>query len=68
MSDIDNRGYANPDFLVSTDWVAEHLEDSSGILLSPTKINCFNLPGHVPGAVQVDWTTDLNDQILRAIT
>ncbi len=29
MSDIDNRGYANPDVLVSTDWVAEHLEDPS---------------------------------------
>ena len=21
--------------------------------------------GHIPGAVQVDWTTDLNDQVRR---
>ncbi len=24
MSDIESRGYSNPEVLVSTDWVAEH--------------------------------------------
>ena len=29
MSDISTRGYANADKLVSTDWVAEHLNDDN---------------------------------------
>jgi thiosulfate/3-mercaptopyruvate sulfurtransferase len=27
MPDINSRGYAHPEALVSTDWVAEHLHD-----------------------------------------
>lgn len=27
MADTAQRGYANPDVLVSTDWVAEHLDN-----------------------------------------
>ena len=29
MTDIASRGYSNPDVLVSTDWVADHLDDAS---------------------------------------
>lgn len=65
MSDLDNRGYAHPDVLVSTDWVAEHLEDPSVRIIESNEDQLLYPSGHISGAVQVDWTTDLNNQLLR---
>jgi len=65
MSDIDNRGYVNPEVLVSTEWVAEHLDDASVRIIESNEDQLLYSSGHIPGAVQVDWTTDLNDQLLR---
>ncbi|NIR50393.1 sulfurtransferase [candidate division KSB1 bacterium] len=65
MSDIKERGYANPDVLVTTDWVAEHLNDPDVRLVESNEDQLLYPSGHIPGAVQVDWTTDLNDQLLR---
>lgn len=65
MSDIASRGYANPDALVSTDWVAEHLNDSSIRIVESNEDPLLYPSGHIPGAVQVDWTTDLNDPLRR---
>ena len=65
MSDIAARGYANPDALVSTDWVAEHLNDPNVRLIESNEDTLLYPSGHIPGAVQVDWTLDLNDQVRR---
>jgi thiosulfate/3-mercaptopyruvate sulfurtransferase len=65
MSDIAARGYANPDILVSTDWVASHLKDSSIRIIESNEDPLLYPSGHIPGAVQVDWTTDLNDPLRR---
>jgi thiosulfate/3-mercaptopyruvate sulfurtransferase len=65
MSAIDSRGYANPDRLVSTDWVAEHLNDANVRIVESNEDPLLYPSGHIPGAVQVDWTTDLNDQLRR---
>ncbi len=65
MSDIASRGYANPDALVSTDWVAEHLNDPNVRLIESNEDTLLYPSGHIPGAVQVDWTADLNDQVRR---
>lgn len=65
MSELDNRGYAHPDVLVSTDWVAEHLEDPSVRIIESNEDQLLYPSGHISGAVQVDWTTDLNNQLLR---
>ena len=65
MSDIASRGYANPDVLVSTDWVAEHLNDKNVRLVESNEDTLLYASGHIPGAVQVDWTADLNDQLRR---
>ncbi|MGE0496031.1 MAG: sulfurtransferase [Vulcanimicrobiota bacterium] len=62
---IADRGYANPDILVSTDWVAEHLNDPSIRLVESNEDILLYSSGHIPGAVQVDWTADLNDQLVR---
>jgi len=65
MTDISSRGYANPDMLVSTDWVAEHLNDPHVRIVESNEDPLLYPSGHIPGAVQVDWTTDLNDPLRR---
>jgi thiosulfate/3-mercaptopyruvate sulfurtransferase len=62
---IDQRGYAHPDVLVSTDWVAQHLNDPKVRVIESNEDTLLYASGHVPGAVHVDWTTDLNDQLRR---
>lgn len=65
MSAIAERGYVHPEVLVSTEWVAEHLNDPSVRLVESNEDTLLYSSGHVPGAVHVDWTSDLNDQIRR---
>lgn len=65
MSDINNRGYAHPDRLVTTDWVAAHLNDDSVRLVESNEDPLLYTFGHIPGAVNVDWTLDLNDPLRR---
>jgi thiosulfate/3-mercaptopyruvate sulfurtransferase len=58
-------GYANPDVLVSTDWVAEHLDDPKvRIVESDEDVLLYDL-GHIPGAVKIDWHVDLQDPVER---
>ncbi len=63
--DIRARGYDNPDVLVSTGWVADHLNDTSVRLVESNEDTLLYATGHIPNAVHVDWTTDLNDQLRR---
>ena len=65
MSAIEERGYANPEILVSTDWVAENLNNPNIRIVESNEDPLLYPSGHIPGAVQVDWTTDLNDQVKR---
>jgi thiosulfate/3-mercaptopyruvate sulfurtransferase len=66
MSDkIETRGYARPEVLVSTDWAEQHLNDPSVRFIESNEDTLLYSSGHVPGAVHVDWTSDLNDQIRR---
>jgi thiosulfate/3-mercaptopyruvate sulfurtransferase len=65
VSDIESRGYVHPDVLVSTDWVAGHLEDPKIRLVESNEDPLLYGTGHIPGAVEVDWTRDLNDPVRR---
>ena len=65
MSEIADRGYANPSVLVSTDWVAQHLKDANVRIVESNEDQLLYPSGHIPGAVQVDWAADLNDQLRR---
>lgn len=65
MIDIMDRGYSNPSALVSTEWVADHLNDKSIRIIESNEDQLIYSTGHIPGAVHVDWTTDLNDQVRR---
>jgi thiosulfate/3-mercaptopyruvate sulfurtransferase len=62
---IEGRGYANPEVLVSTEWVAAHLNDPSVRLVESDEDLLLYEVGHIPGAVKVDWVTELNDQVTR---
>jgi thiosulfate/3-mercaptopyruvate sulfurtransferase len=65
MADIDSRGYAHPEALVSTEWVAEHLADPDVRIVESDEDPLLYASGHLPGAVEVDWTRDLNDPLRR---
>lgn len=65
MSNINDRGYAHPQYLVDTQWVADHLNDPNVILVESNEDPLLYSSGHIPGAFEVDWTADLNDPIVR---
>ncbi len=65
MTTIEQRDYAQPDVLVSTDWVAAHLDDPNVRIIESNEDPLLYTSGHIPGAVEVDWTTDLNDPVRR---
>ncbi|HEX2254247.1 MAG TPA: sulfurtransferase [Thermoanaerobaculia bacterium] len=65
MTEIAERGYAHPEVLVSTDWVAEHLEAPDVRIVESNEDPLLYASGHIPGAVEVDWTRDLNDPVRR---
>ena len=58
-------GYANPDVLVSTDWVAEHLADPNVRIVESDEDVLLYEMGHIPGAINLDWHTDLQNQVER---
>src|SRR5690348_2257394 len=62
---IEDKGYSRPDALASTEWVAAHLNDPGVRLIESNEDTLLYSSGHIPGAVHVDWTSDLNDQIRR---
>jgi thiosulfate/3-mercaptopyruvate sulfurtransferase len=65
MSSIEEKGYAHPDALVSTEWVANHLNDPAVRLVESNEDILLYDTGHIPGAVKVDWHADLNDATVR---
>ena len=64
-SPIEERGYARPDVLVSTTWLADNLDDPKLRLLeSDEDVLLYDL-GHIRGAQKIDWHDDLNDPVVR---
>jgi thiosulfate/3-mercaptopyruvate sulfurtransferase len=59
------EGYADAGKLVSTDWVAAHLDDPSLVIVESDEDVLLYDTGHIPGAVKVDWHMDLNDTLIR---
>ncbi|MEO8285065.1 MAG: sulfurtransferase [Chloroflexota bacterium] len=58
-------GYAQPDVLVSTQWVEDHLNDKTIRIVESDEDVLLYEQGHVPGAVKLDWHTDLQDDVVR---
>src|SRR5438445_4435884 len=55
--------YANPEALVSTEWVAEHLGDGSFKLVEVDEDADAYEKGHIPGAVSFHWRNELQDPV-----
>jgi thiosulfate/3-mercaptopyruvate sulfurtransferase len=57
--------YAHPERLVTTEWLAQHLGDSGLVVVESDEDVLLYDTGHIPGAVKVDWHTELNDPVTR---
>ncbi len=57
--------YANPDALVSTDWVADHLGDGSFKLIEVDEDTDAYERGHIPTALSLHWRNELQDPVVR---
>ena len=62
---LEQRGYAHPEALVTTDWVAQHLQDPTIRIVESDEDVLLYDTGHVPGSVKIDWHADLNDALQR---
>ncbi len=60
-------GYAKPDVLVDTEWVAQHLNDPKVKLVEVDVDTSAYRQGHIPGAIGWNWSTQLEDQVRRDI-
>ena len=59
--------YANPETLVTTDWVAKHAKDD-GVRIAEVDVDTKAYDeGHVPGAIAWAWNTELCDTVRRDI-
>ncbi len=59
--------YAHPDVLVETDWVVQHLKDPKVRILEIDVDTQQYDAGHLPGAVGLNWQTQLQDPVRRDI-
>lgn len=66
VKSIEQRGYAHPETLVSTQWVAEHLKETDRYRIAEVDEDVLLYDtGHIPNAVKLDWHTHLNDPVRR---
>lgn len=64
---MSHDGYAHPEVLVETDWVAAHLNDPSVRLVEVDVDTAAYDSGHIPGAVGWNWKIDTQQTIRRDI-
>ncbi len=57
--------YAHPETLVTTEWVAEHLNDPKIRIVEVDVDTSAYDQGHVPGAIGWNWQTQLQDPVRR---
>src|SRR3954454_11259008 len=62
--------YAHPERLVSTEWLAAAIDagalnDGKLVVVESDEDVLLYETGHIPGAVKIDWHTDLNDEVTR---
>jgi thiosulfate/3-mercaptopyruvate sulfurtransferase len=57
--------YVHPEVLVSTQWVNDHLTNPDVVIVESDEDVLLYEIGHIPGAVKVDWHTELNDPVVR---
>ena len=63
--EIERKEYVHPEVLVTTRWLADHLNDSNLRIIESDEDVLLYDTGHIPGAQKVDWHVDLNDALVR---
>ena len=51
--------------LVSAQWVEDNLDNDQIVLIEVDEDTTSYDKGHIRGAIKLDWTTDLQDQVRR---
>lgn len=64
-SDAKFLQYAKPEALVSTAWVDEHKGSTGLVIIECDEDILLYNTGHIPGAIKLDWHTELNHPVLR---
>ncbi|MBT2446971.1 sulfurtransferase [Streptomyces sp. ISL-43] len=62
---MSTNGYAHPETLVSTEWLAGHLTDGTLRIVDVDEDTGAYDKGHIPGSVGWNWTTDLHTKVGR---
>ncbi|MCA9981868.1 MAG: sulfurtransferase, partial [Anaerolineales bacterium] len=62
---MSDKGYVHPDVLVSTEWVANNIDNTAVRLVESNEDLLLYSTGHIRNAVHIDWVNDLNDAIRR---
>jgi thiosulfate/3-mercaptopyruvate sulfurtransferase len=57
--------YANPEALVDTDWLEEHIDDQNTRIIEVDEDTSAYEKGHIRGAVGWNWTADLHTKTGR---
>ncbi|MCA5892458.1 sulfurtransferase [Isoptericola sp. NEAU-Y5] len=57
--------YAHPERLVTTSWLAEHLDEPGLVVVESDEDVLLYETGHIPGSVKIDWHTDLLQPVER---
>lgn len=57
--------YADPGRLVTGAWLQERLDAPGIVVVESDEDVLLYETGHIPGAVKIDWHTDLNDPVVR---
>jgi len=64
-TEIAQAGYAHPEVLVDTQWVADHLNDPKVKIVEVDVDTTAYDSGHVKGAIGLDWRKDLQARPIR---
>ncbi|MFM1953159.1 MAG: hypothetical protein RL187_368 [Actinomycetota bacterium] len=57
--------YAHPERLVTVDWLERNLGTEGLVVLESNEDVLLYDTGHIPGALKIDWHTELNDPVVR---
>ena len=57
--------YSEPNRLVTGEWLQDRLDTPGLVVVESDEDVLLYETGHIPGAVKVDWHTELNDPVVR---